>query len=467
MSLIHKCTKELYMTYRTINPANGRVLQEFAEQDDAQVGEILARRNTASRDDWSRRPLSDRRIVLKMAASILRQRREHFARLVTLQMGKRLDEARAEVDLSADILSYYADHAATFLAPETLVVDEGVAWVENTPLGVIFCIEPWNFPYYQLARVVGPNLMVGNTLVVKHAPSVPQCALAFERLLLDAGAPLGAYSNLFVSNEQAAMIVADPRVMGVALTGSERAGSAVAAEAGKAMKKSTLELGGSDAFIVLDDADMDLAIRWAVWAKMNNTGQSCVAAKGVILDDKIADTFIARFKEELKKFVPGDPMDEHTTLAPLSSERALQTALEQIEVATKNGAKVLLGGKRIDRPGYYLEPTILTDIGCRNPAFYQEFFAPVALIFRVQDERSAIQLANDSPFGLGGTVITSDAERGRRVARQIDSGMVFINRATWTAPDLPFGGIKNSGYGRELAELGIGEFVNKKLIRAA
>jgi succinate-semialdehyde dehydrogenase/glutarate-semialdehyde dehydrogenase len=454
------------MTYYTINPANERLVQEFAEQDDAQVDEILARANTAFRDDWSRRPLRDRRVVLKMAASILRQEREHFARLVTLEMGKRLDEARAEVDLSADTLNYYADHAATFLAPETLVVDEGEAWVENAPLGVIFCIEPWNFPYYQLARVVGPNLMVGNTLVVKHAPNVPQCALAFERLLLDAGAPLGAYSNLFVSNEQAATIIADPRVMGVALTGSERAGSAVAAEAGKAMKKSTLELGGSDAFIVLDDADMDLATREAVWAKMNNNGQCCVAAKRFILDDKIADTFIARFKGELEKLIPGDPMDEHTTLAPLSSERALQTALEQIETATKNGAKVLSGGKRIDRAGYYLEPTILTDIGPGNPAFYQEFFAPVALIFRVQNERSAVLLANDTPFGLGGTVITSDPERGRRVARQVDTGMVF-NRATWTAPDLPFGGIKNSGYGRELAELGIGEFVNKKLIRAA
>ena len=455
------------MAYCTINPANERVLQKFAEQDDAQVGEILARANVAFRNDWSRRPLGERRIVLKKSASILRQRREHFARLVTLEMGKRLDEAREEVDLSADILNYYAYHAATFLAPEALVVDEGDAWIENTPLGVIFCIEPWNFPYYQLARVVGPNLMVGNTLIVKHAPNVPQCALAFERLLLDAGVPLGAYSNLFVSNEQAAMIIADPRVMGVALTGSERAGSAVAAEAGKAMKKSTLELGGSDAFIVLDDADMDLAIRWAVWAKMNNNGQCCVAAKRFILDDRIADTFIARFKGELEKLIPGDPMDEHTTLAPLSSERALQTALVQIELATKSGAKVLLGGKRIDRPGYYLEPTILADIGSRNPAFYQEFFAPVALIFRVQDERTAIQLANDSPFGLGGTVITSDPERGRRVARQIDTGMVFINRATWTAPDLPFGGIKNSGYGRELAELGMGEFVNKKLIRAA
>jgi succinate-semialdehyde dehydrogenase / glutarate-semialdehyde dehydrogenase len=455
------------MTYCTINPANGRLLREFAEQDDTQVGEILARASTAFRDDWSRRPLRKRRIVLKTAASMLRQQREHFARLVTLEMGKRLGEARSEVDLSADILDYYADHAASFLAAETLVVDEGDGWVENTPLGVIFCIEPWNFPYYQLARVVGPNLMVGNTLVVKHAPNVPQCALAFERVLLDAGASPGVYSNLFVSNEQAAMIIADSRVMGVALTGSERAGSAVAAEAGMAMKKSTLELGGSDAFIVLDDADLDLAIRWAVWAKMNNTGQCCVAAKRFILDDKIADAFIARFKGELEKLIPGDPMDEHTTLAPLSSERALHTALEQIELATKNGANILLGGKRIDRPGYYLEPTILMDIGPRNPAFYQEFFAPVAMIFRVQNERSAIQLANDSPFGLGATVITSDLERGRQVARQIDTGMVFINRATWTAPDLPFGGIKNSGYGRELAELGIGEFVNKKLIRAA
>jgi succinate-semialdehyde dehydrogenase / glutarate-semialdehyde dehydrogenase len=455
------------MAYCTINPANERVLPKFAEQDDAQVEEIPARANVAFRNDWSRRPLGERRIILKKSASILRQRREHFARLVTLEMAKRLDEAREEVDLSADILNYYADHAATFLAPETLVVDEGEAWIENAPLGVIFCIEAWNFPYYQLARVAGPNFMVGNTLVVKHAPNVPQCALAFERLLLDAGAPLGAYSDLFVSNEQAAMIIADPRVMGVALTGSEHAGSAVAAAAGKAMKKSTLELGGSDAFIVLDDADMDLAIQWVVWAKMSNNGQCCVAAKRLILDDKIADSFIARFKGELEKLIPGDPMEEHTTLAPLSSERALQTSLEQIELGTKNGAKVLLGGKRIDRPGYYLEPTILTDIGPRNPAFYQEFFAPVALIFRVQNERSAIQLANDSPFGLGGTVITSDPKRGRQVARQIDTGMVFINSATWTAPDLPFGGIKNSGYGRELAELGIGEFVNKKLIRAA
>jgi succinate-semialdehyde dehydrogenase/glutarate-semialdehyde dehydrogenase len=253
----------------------------------------------------------------------------------------------------------------------------------------------------------------------------------------------------------------------VALTGSNRAGSAVAAEAGKALKKNTMELGGSDAFIVLDDADMDLAIQWGVWGKMNNTGESCIAAKRYILDEKIADAFVARFKQELEKLVPGDPMDERTTLGPLVTEKALTTALGQIDTAVRNGAKVLLGGKRIKRLGYYLEPTILTDIKSDNPAYYEEFFAPVALIIRVKDENEAIRMANDSPFGLGGSVFTRDIERGTRVARQIETGMVFVNKTTWTYPELPFGGVKSSGYGRELSELGVGEFVNKKLIRVA
>ena len=455
------------MAYLTINPANEQILERFPEHTDDQIEEFIARADRVYRTDWSRKALAERGAAVKKAASILRERRDHFARLVTLEMGKLLREAGEEVDISADILDYYADNAERFLAPKSLHVAEGEAWVESEPLGVIFCIEPWNFPYYQLVRVAGPNLMLGNTLVVKHAPSVPQCALAFERLFLDAGAPAGIYTNVFASNEQAAKIIADPRIKGVALTGSERAGSAVAAEAGKAIKKSTMELGGSDAFIVLDDADMDLALKWAVWGKLNNTGQCCVAAKRFILDEKIADRFITRFKGEMEKLVPGDPMDDGTTLGPLCTEQALDNVQRQIDTAIKSGAKVLLGGKRIDRPGYYLEPTILTDIDARNPAYYQEFFAPVALIFRVKDEQEAIRLANDSPYGLGGTVITKDVERGKGVARQIETGMVFINKATWTAPDLPFGGVKNSGYGRELSDLGIGEFVNKKLIRVA
>jgi len=382
-------------------------------------------------------------------------------------MGKLFREAQGEVELSADILDYYADNAEKFLAPRKLKVQEGEAFIENAPLGVLFCIEPWNFPYYQLARVAGPDLMAGNVLIVKHAPNVPQCALAFEKLFLDAGAPEGVYTNVFLSNEQAAKAVADPRIKGVALTGSERAGSAVAAEAGQALKKSTMELGGSDAFIVLDDADMDTAVKWGVWGRMNNTGQCCVAAKRFILHEKIADTFLERFRNELGALVAGDPMDPNTTLGPLCTKGALESVEKQIQMAVDGGAKILMGGKRLDRPGYFLAPTILTDITPQNPAFHVEFFAPVALIFRVKNEKEAIDLANDSPYGLGGSVITKDIERGKRVARQIDTGMVFINKSTWTAPDLPFGGVKNSGYGRELSDLGIGEFVNKKLIRVA
>ena len=455
------------MPYQTINPFTEKLVKTFTEQTDEQLQSIIAQAEDTYSNDWSKRSLADRKKILKNAVKIFREKHEEFAQYITLEMGKLLTESRGEVDLSADILEYYADNAEAFLAPEKLKVSGGEAVVENTPLGVLFCIEPWNFPYYQLARVAGPNLMLGNTLIVKHAPNVPQCALAFEKLFLEAGAPKGTYTNVFISNEQAATVVADPRIKGVALTGSERAGSAVAAEAGKALKKSTMELGGADAFIVLGDADMDKAIEWAIFGRMNNAGQCCVAAKRFILEETIADEFLNRFKGELAKFVPGDPTDPKTTLAPLCTERALTLVESQIESAVKGGATVLLGGKRVDRPGYFLEPTILTNIKPENPVFHQEFFAPVALIFRVKNDDEAVKLANDSPYGLGGSVITKDIERGKRIARQIDTGMVFINQATWTAPDLPFGGVKNSGYGRELSDLGIGEFVNKKLIRVA
>jgi succinate-semialdehyde dehydrogenase / glutarate-semialdehyde dehydrogenase len=455
------------VTYETINPSTEELVRTFRRHTDVELEAMIAKAEDTFQNDWSQRSLAERKAIVNKAASILRRNRDGFAKLVTLEMGKLFREAQAEVDLSADILDYYADHASTFLAPQTWKVTEGQAIVESAPLGVIFCIEPWNFPYYQLARVAGPNLMVGNTLIVKHAPNVPQCALAFETLFRDAGAPLGAYTNVFLSNEQAAKTIADTRIRGIALTGSERAGEAVASEAGKALKKSTMELGGSDAFIVLDDADMDTAVKWGVWGRMNNTGECCVAAKRFILHEKIADDFLARFKQELETLVPGDPMDPNTTLGPLCSESALQLIQRQIESAVEGGAKVLLGGKRIARHGYFIEPTILTGITPGNPVYHQELFAPVALVFRVNDEDEAIRLANDSPYGLGGSIITKNIDRGRRIARQIDTGMVFINGATWTAPDLPFGGVKNSGYGRELAALGIGEFVNKKLIRVA
>jgi succinate-semialdehyde dehydrogenase/glutarate-semialdehyde dehydrogenase len=455
------------MNYQTINPFTEQLIKTFPMHTDAQLERIIAKAEAVYEKDWRRRTLDERKAVVKRAAAILRENLDEFAKPITVEMGKLFREAQAEVELSADILDYYGDNAATFLAPRKLKVAEGEALVESEPLGVLFCVEPWNFPYYQLARIAGPDLMAGNVVIIKHAPNVPQCALAFEKLFLDAGAPEGVYTNVFLSNEQAAKAVADPRIKGVALTGSERAGSAVAAEAGQALKKTTMELGGSDAFIVLDDADIDTAVKWGVWGRMNNTGECCIAAKRFILHEQIADTFLNRFKKELEALVPGDPMDAKTTLGPLCSKGALQLVEKQIQTAVEGGAKVLTGGKRLDRPGYFLAPTILSDITPENPAFHVEFFAPVAMIFRVKNEQEAIDLANDSPYGLGGSVITKDVERGKRIARQIDTGMVFINQSTWTAPDLPFGGVKNSGYGRELSELGISEFVNKKLIRVA
>ncbi len=453
--------------YQTINPFTEELVKTFPQHTDAQLEEIIAKAEDVYGSDWRLRTIHERKAVVKKAAAILRENLDEFAKPVTLEMGKLFSEAQAEVTLSADILDYYADNAATFLAPRKLKVAEGEAVIESEPMGVLFCVEPWNFPYYQLARVAGPDLMSGNVLIVKHAPNVPQCALAFEKLFLDAGAPQGVYTNVFLSNEQAAKAVADPRIKGVALTGSERAGAAVASEAGQALKKTTMELGGSDAFIVLDDADMDTAVEWGLWGRMNNTGECCVAAKRFVLHETIADTFLERFRKKLEALVPGDPMDAKTTLGPLCTKGALELVEKQIKMAVDGGAKVLTGGKRINRPGYFLAPTILTDITPDNPAFHVEFFAPVALVFRLKNQQHAIDLANDSPYGLGGSVITKDVERGKRIARQIETGMVFINRATWTAPDLPFGGVKNSGYGRELSDLGISEFLNKKLIRVA
>ena len=401
------------------------------------------------------------------AAAIMRARIDEFARPVTLEMGKLIDQARGEVVLSADIIDYYAKNAESFLAPQHLEPGSGEADVVSTPFGVLFGVQPWNFPYYQLARFAAPNLMAGNVVMVKHAGCVPQCAIAFEKLWLEAGAPAGAYTNLLISHDQVNRVIDDPRIKGVALTGSVEAGKSVAGRAGQNLKKSTMELGGSDAFIVLDDADLDKTVTWAVWAKMNNTGQCCVAAKRFIVVEELADRFLDKFQTALAALEPGDPMDTATTLGPLSTEAALVQLLAQVDGAVAKGATLLMGGKRIDRPGSFMQPTILTNIKPGNPAFREEFFGPVALFFRVRNEDEAVALANDSDFGLGGSVFTKDVARGKRVASRIDTGMMFVNHPTWTTADLPFGGIKNSGYGRELSSMGIQEFVNKKLVRVA
>ena len=456
------------MAYQSTNPYNGKVLQTFEQINDAQLEDMLVQASNCFENVWRHTSFAERSAVLSRAAAILRERPQEFAELITLEMGKLLPQSLGEVALSAAILDYYAEHAERFLAPEKIATPRGEAMVESSPIGVLFGVEPWNYPYYQIARFAAPNLMAGNVVMVKHASSVPQCALAFERLMLEAGAPAGAYTNLFISKDQVASVIDDARIRAVALTGSEAAGAIVAARAGQNLKKTTMELGGSDAFIVLEDADLDKAVKHAVSGRMGNSGQACTASKRFIVVESMADRFLEKFQAALENFKPGDPMDKQTTLAPLSSGEALKNLLIQVDEAVAGGARLLIGGGRIEGlDGAFMQPTILSDIDKSNPAYLQEFFGPVALFFRVADEDAAVALANDSPFGLGGSVFTQDVERGKRVARRIDTGMVFINSGATSSPELPFGGVKNSGYGRELSSAGIQEFVNKKLIRVS
>jgi succinate-semialdehyde dehydrogenase / glutarate-semialdehyde dehydrogenase len=454
------------MAYQSTNPYDGKVVKSFDELTDAQLEGKLKIASHCFESDWRHQSFAERKAVVARAAALMRERSQALAELITLEMGKLIQQSVGEVALSAAILDYYAEHAEQFLAPEKLTTPKGEAMVESSPIGVLFGVEPWNYPYYQIARFAAPNLMAGNVVMVKHASSVPQCALAFEKLMTDAGAPDGAYTNLFVSKDQIAKIIEDKRIRAIALTGSEAAGAVVAAQAGKQLKKSTMELGGSDAFIVLEDADLEKAVKHAVSGRMGNSGQACTASKRFIVVEAMAASFLQKFQAAMEGFKPGNPMDKQTTLAPLSSADALKKLIEQVDGAVASGARVLIGGQRIEgQAGAFMQPTILTDIDKKNPAYHEEFFGPVALFFKVPDEDAAVALANDSPFGLGGSVFTQDIERGKRVARKIDTGMVFINSGAVSSPELPFGGVKNSGYGRELSGAGIQEFVNKKLIR--
>lgn len=454
------------MSYQSINPFNGELVKTFDGLTDPQLESAIATAATFF-EKWRALTFAGRAAIVSRAAGIMRERADEFARPVTLEMGKLFTESIGEVMLSADILDYYATHAEDFLALERLEPETGEAVIESSPLGVLFGVQPWNFPYYQLARFAAPNLMAGNVVMVKHSGTVPQCAIAFEQLWRDAGAPEGAYTNLLISHDQVLAVIDDPRIRGVALTGGVAAARRVAERAGRNVKKSTMELGGNDVFIVLEDADLEKTLTWAVWAKMNNMGQCCIAAKRLVVVESLADRFLEKFKAAMSALEPGDPMEKSTTLAPLSSEAALVQLLKQVDEAVARGATLVLGGKRLDRPGSFMEPTILTDIEPDNPAYREEFFGPVALFFRVKDEDAAVALANDSDYGLGGSVFTRDIERGKRIASRIETGMVFVNHPTWTAADLPFGGIKDSGYGRELSSLGIQEFVNKKLVRVS
>ncbi|MFJ1259849.1 NAD-dependent succinate-semialdehyde dehydrogenase [Cupriavidus sp. CuC1] len=452
------------MEYQTINPATGKLVKTFESANDHEIADIIATAQSAFELDWRHRSVADRARVIAKAASILRDKAEEYAQIITLEMGKRIAEARAEVKLSANILDYYAQRAHEFLEPQQVPEVSG-AKVHVYPVGILLGVEPWNYPYYQIARVAAPQLMVGNVLILKHAENVPQCALAVARLFEEAGAPAGVYTSVFASIDQVERIIDDPRVRGVTLTGSERAGAAVAERAGRNLKKVVLELGGNDAMIVLQDAPLEWAIDTALIGRMLNCGQVCVGSKRIIVVGKQrGEEFLSGFKKAMTALQAGDPADANTTLGPISSAKALDHLLDQIQRAVDSGAAIECGGHRIDREGFYIEPTILSNIDTSDPIYREELFGPIASFFVVANEEEAIRLANDTQYGLGGSILTADLERGEQIAARIDSGMVFVNRPFSTIPQLPFGGVKNSGFGRELSMAGFEEFVNKKLI---
>ena len=452
------------MAYETKYPYSNEVLKSYDNISDETIEDILATSHALYKKWRKEDALANRKEQLHKIAEILRRDVDKYAEIMTKDMGKLFIEAKGEIELCADIADYYVDNADDFLTPRHLETDTGDAYYLRQSTGVILAVEPWNFPFYQIMRVFAPNFIVGNPMVLKHASICPGSAQAFEDLVKEAGAEDGSFTNLFVSYGQVANIIADPRITGVCLTGSERGGASIAEEAGKNLKKTTLELGGNDAFIILDDANLEELKSLLPDVRLYNAGQVCTSSKRFIVTEKNYDAFLEILLESFKGAKWGDPMDPETTLAPLSSAGAKEDVLAQIKLAVDNGAKVLYGNEPIDHPGNFVMQTILTDITKDNPIFNQEIFGPVASVYIVATEEEAIELANDSSYGLGGTVFGTDIDRVHEVATQIETGMSFINSGWASLPELPFGGIKNSGYGRELSELGFTAFVNEHLV---
>ncbi|MEX0972688.1 MAG: NAD-dependent succinate-semialdehyde dehydrogenase [Solirubrobacterales bacterium] len=452
--------------YAVVNPATGETIKEFPEIGDDELRAAIERADRAARTWPGSSTVAERAALVRRAGELHGERRRQLAEIIVREMGKPIEQALAEVDFTAEIYGFYADNAEGLLADEPIELQdgEGTAVVRRGPFGVLLGIMPWNFPYYQVARFAAPNLAIGNTILLKHAPQCPESAAAMQRIFDDAGFPQGAYENVYASNEQIEWAIADPRVRGVSVTGSERAGAAVAAVAGRNLKKVVLELGGSDPFVLLGSDDVDAAAQAAAEARLDNTGQSCNAAKRFIVVDELYDEFLEKFREKLEAAKPGDPTVEDTEVGPLASATAADRLEDQVKRAVAGGAEVLVGGKR---DGNYFEPTILTGIGPGDDASQEEFFGPVAQVYRVGSEEEAIELANRTPFGLGSYVMTTDPEQADRVADRIEAGMVYVNLVGADAPELPFGGFKRSGFGRELGRYGADEFVNKKLIRSA
>jgi len=449
-------------TYQTLDPSSNTVVARFDVAADADVEAALESTQQAY-VQWRETPLAERVAVLRRVARLYRERSRELAGLITLEMGKQVGQARGEIAVSADIFSYYAENAERFLAPRPLPVESGSAEIHLQPTGVLLGIMPWNYPHYQVARFAAPNLVLGNTMLLKHAANCPQSALVIQDILRDAGLPEGCYVNLFATHEQLSTVIADPRVQGISLTGSERAGAIVAEQAGRHLKKVVLELGGSDPFIVLDDVRLEETIEAAASRRLANAGQACTSPKRFIVVEDVYDRFVAGLKERFTAVDLGDPALPGTGLGPVSSASAREELVEQIEDAVAHGATLHTGGKPVG-DGFFLTPALLTDVPRHSRLWHEEAFGPVATVYRVADVDEAVELANDSPYGLGAAVFGADAAQAREVARRLDVGMVFINSNTESEPHLPFGGVKRSGFGRELGPLGIEEFANKKLI---
>jgi len=457
------------MAIATINPATGETLRTFAPLDAAAIEAALARAAAAA-PRWRRTPIGKRAGVLSRAAAILERDSETFGRLMTLEMGKLLRAGIDEAKKCAVGCRYYADNGARFLTSEP--VDDAAtaaaherARVDYQPLGAVLAVMPWNFPFWQVIRFAAPALAAGNVALLKHASNVPQCALALEDLFRRAGAPEGVFQTLLVGSDVVPRLIGDPRVAAVTVTGSEAAGRAIATEAGRNLKKTVLELGGSDPFIVMASADLDRAVATAVQARVVNNGQSCIAAKRFIVADAIYDRFAPRFVAAMGALRAGDPMAAETELGPLATASIRDDLAAQVERSVAAGARLLTGGRRIDGPGFFYAPTVIADVPRAAPAYSEELFGPVASLFRVADAENAIRLANDTTFGLGASVWTRDRAEAERFAAEIDTGMVFVNGQVISDARFPFGGVKHSGHGRELALVGIREFVNVKTVR--
>src|SRR5213594_3494274 len=451
------------MTVASINPTTGETLETFAETTPAALERVLDQA-LAAYQSWSRCSYAQRAQAMREAGRLLRERKTQHARTMALEMGKPLMQGEAEAEKCAWVCDYYAEHAERFLADEPRETDASKAFVRFDPIGPVLAIMPWNFPFWQVFRFAAPALMAGNVGLLKHASNVPQCALAIEEIFCRAGFADGVFQTLLIEPEQVEKVIANPRVKAVTLTGSEKAGSAVAGMAAHEIKKSVLELGGSDPFIVMPSADFESALNIAVKARTINTGQSCIAAKRLLIADKIYDEFLEQFVARMRALKLGNPMDPATEIGPLATEKILQGVHDQVQKSIASGAKLLTGGNRIHGPGFFYEPTVLVDVPKESPAYREEVFGPVASIFRVRDAGDAIELANDTTFGLAASAWTNDPKEQKLFTSELETGMVFINAMVASDPRLPFGGVKRSGFGRELGAVGIREFTNAKTI---